>query len=97
MADIDGQLRMELDRAAKARQIMEDSTVKASFDQLEKELFEAMLATSADDASRREKIHMMLVFGRKWKNLFETMIETGKLAQLQLEQKRKLNLWSRHG
>lgn len=95
MADVDQQLRIELDRASRARAILEDSLVKQSFDDLERELIEAMISTSAEDAFRREKIHMMLVFGRKWRNTFASMIETGKLAELQLEEKRKFKLWSR--
>ncbi len=96
MADVDDlRLRKELDRAAKARSILEDSMVKESFELLEKELIEGLLATSADDALKREKLHMMLVYGRKWRNAFVSMVETGKLAALQLDEKRKLKLWGR--
>ena len=96
MADLDEQmLRKELERSARARTILEDSMVKESFELLEKELIEGLLATAADDAAKREKLHMMLVYGRKWRNLFTNMVETGKLAQIQLEEKRKLRLWGR--
>lgn len=96
MADLDEQiLRKELDRSARAKTILEDSMVKESFELLEKELIEGLLATAADDAPKREKLHMMLVYGRKWRGLFEIMVETGKLAQFQLEEKRKLRLWGR--
>ena len=97
MADVEGQLRRELDRAAKARTILEDSMVKESFELLEKELIEGLLSTAADDGLKREKIHMMLVFGRKWRNLFTSMVETGQLASLQLEEKRKFKMWGRYG
>jgi len=94
MDDI-AQLHKELERASRANSLLADSLMKESFETLERELMEGLLATSAEDASRREKIHMMLVYGRKWRNLLTSMVETGKLASLQLEEKRKLKIWGR--
>lgn len=88
-----GQLRKEMDRAQRAANILNDALVKEAFEALEKELIEGLIQTAADEDKKREKIHMMLLMGRKWANLFKSMVETGKLASLQLEEKRKLRLW----
>jgi hypothetical protein len=94
MADVvEAQLLKELARSARAKTILEDPMVKESFEMLEKDLIEGLLSTAADDGVKREKIHMMLVYGRKWRNLFASMVETGKLAELQLDEKRKFRLW----
>ena len=97
MDDIEINLREESARAHKAKQILEDPMVKDSFERLEKELIEGLIATPADATEKREKLHMMLVFGRKWRNTFASLIQTGHLADLQLEQKRKFKLWSNNG
>lgn len=95
--DDDVKLQDEMFRASQAKRILDDPLVKDSFEKLEKELIEGLLATAADDSARREKIHMMLVYGRKWRNTFASMIETGKLADMQLQERRKFKLWSRNG
>lgn len=89
------QLHEENFRAQRAKQILDDPFVKDSFESLERELMEGLIATSAEDSSKREKLHMMLVYGRKWRNTFQTLIETGKLAAFQLEEKRKFKMWGR--
>lgn len=89
------QLRAELDRAGRAKDLLGNVLLKESFEAIEKELFEGLMALSVDDTVRREKLHMMLVYGRRWRNLLTTMVETGKLAEMQLDEKRRFKLWSR--
>lgn len=88
-----GRLRGEVDRAQRATDVLNNALVKEAFEALEKELIEGLINTSADEDRKREKIHMMLLMGRKWVNLFKGMVETGKLAQFQLDEKRKFKLW----
>ena len=86
-------LRQEVDRAQRAADVLNNALVKEAFEALEKQLIEGLIQTSADEDRKREKIHMMLLMGRKWQGLFKNMMETGKLASLQLDEKRKLRLW----
>lgn len=86
-------LRAEVDRAQRAADVLNNVLVKEAFETLERELIEGLVQTSADEDRKREKIHMMLLMGRKWQNLFKGMVETGKLASMQLDDKRKLRLW----
>lgn len=92
MADLTLQ---EIERADRAKAVLDNPLVKESFDALERELIEGLAQTSIEDEKKREKIHTMLVYGRKWRNTFLGMIETGKLAAFQLEEKRRLKLWSK--
>ena len=86
-------LRKEVDRAQRAADVLNNPLVKEAFETLERELIEGLVQTSADEDRKREKIHMMLLMGRKWQHLFKSMVETGKLASMQLDDKRKLRLW----
>ena len=95
MDDIEATLRGELDRAGRAKAILNTPIIKESFEELERYLIEGLIATAADDSAKREKLHMMLVYGRKWRNTFETLVETGKMAEIQLAEKRKFKLFNR--
>ena len=94
MDDI-SRLNTENLRGKRAKQLLEDPLIKESFDLLERELVEGLIATPADEAVKREKLHMMLVYGRKWRNTFQIMIESGTLAQFDLDERRKFKLWGR--
>lgn len=91
MADIDR--RKEVDRGLHAAEVLNNALVKEAFETLERELTEQLCLTAADNEEKRKNIHMLLLAGRRFKSYFNSMVETGKLASLQLEDKRKLRLW----
>lgn len=86
-------LRQEIDRAQRASDLLNNKMLKEAFELLEKELIEGLIATPVDKEVTREKIHMMLAYGRKWKGYLTNIIETGKLATLQLDEKRKFRVF----
>ena len=93
MADLEEQKRyQELDRAEKAKAVLDNPMVKVALDDIEQEVLRMMENTHDDQLIL--KLHRMYVCSRKFRNTLVSHIETGKLAALQLEQKRKLKLWS---
>lgn len=93
MADLeDGKRYEEIERADRAKAVLENPLFTAAFQDLEKEILTGMENTH--DEALVKKLHLMFVLNRKLRNILTAHIETGKLAALQLEQKRKLKLWS---
>ena len=77
----------EVWRAEKARQLLEDEMIKGALDEIENAALENMLATPMEAVLLREKLWMMLGVVRKFRSIFQTHLETGKLAQAMLTDK----------
>ena len=92
MADLDEQKRMqEIARADRARELLNNDMLKDAFAAVEREILTAKEIVHAPDEV--QKLHMMFVCNRKVQNTLRGYIETGKLAGIQLEQKRKFKLF----
>ena len=82
-------LNQELNQANKAKQLFENPLLKDSFDKLRKLYSESLFNTGATELDAREKLWLAYnVVGKVEQNLLE-MIDTGKLAEKQLEDFRK--------
>tara|TARA_Y100000401_G_C8303693_1_gene215689 strand:+ start:344 stop:601 length:258 start_codon:yes stop_codon:yes gene_type:complete len=76
-------------QANKAKQLFENPLLKESFDKLKKLYSESLFNTGAKETETREKLWLAYnVIGKVEQNLLE-MIDTGKLANKQLEDFRK--------
>ena len=84
-----GKLQKEVSQANKAKQLFENPLLKESFDKLKKLYSESLFNTGAKETETREKLWLAYnVIGKVEQNLLE-MIDTGKLANKQLEDFRK--------
>lgn len=87
--DQQGKLQKEVSQANKAKQLFENPLLKESFDKLKKLYSESLFNTGAKETETREKLWLAYnVIGKVEQNLLE-MIDTGKLANKQLEDFRK--------
>ena len=73
-----------------AREILENEVFQSVFDDIEKEVIEQWTQTPARDAEGREKCYQYLMMLRKLKAQITATLETGKLAQLDLQHKQSL-------
>ena len=87
--DQEGKLQKEVSQANKAKQLFENPLLKESFDKLKKLYADSLFNTGAKETETREKLWLAYnVVGKVEQNLLE-MIDTGKLANKQLEDLRK--------
>ena len=87
--DQEGKLQKEVSQANKAKQLFENPLLKESFDKLKKLYSESLFNTGAKETETREKLWLAYnVIGKVEQNLL-AMIDTGKLANKQLEDFRK--------
>ena len=78
-----------MSQANKAKQLFENPLLKESFDKLKKLYADSLFNTGAKETETREKLWLAYnVVGKVEQNLLE-MIDTGKLANKQLEDFRK--------
>lgn len=75
---------------ARAREVLENEAFLWAFESTEKELIEAWKNSPARDEEGREKLYLMLQLLGKIKATLTNSMETGKLAQMELEHKRSL-------
>jgi len=95
MADLGEQkLYEEISRADQARALLENPLLASAFSDVEREILS--MKENTHDQVAVQKLHFMFVCNRKVQNILRAHIETGKMAAIQLEEKRKFNLlkWS---
>ena len=85
----------EINRAAHAEAVLKNPLVKEVLDRLEADIVKAWEGTNPRDQEARERGWMFYVTVRKFRNQFLSYIETGKMASVQLEEKRRFQLFSR--
>ena len=84
-----GKLQKEVSQANKAKQLFDNPLLQESFDKLKKLYADSLFNTGAKETEVREKLWLAYnVIGKVEQNLFE-MLDTGKLANKQLEDYRK--------
>ena len=84
------QLETEVERARQAREITEHPLWAEAFDAYRKRLMDEWAASPARDTDGREKLWLMVKTASAVERHLAEMLETGKLASIQLEQKRSL-------
>lgn len=83
-------LEKQLYDANRAREVLENEVFIQVWADVEQELTKAWLESPARDVEGREKIFLTLQMLRKLHRAVETSLETGKLAQKELEHKQTL-------
>ena len=87
-------LHEELQKAGQAQDLLNNPLLRSSLQQIEEQILRAMAATPTHERDKVQAVHALYVASQKFKNTLLAMIETGKLASLWLEEKRKFKLWS---
>ena len=82
-----------LHNGSRAKEILENEQFQAAFDSIEKEVIEQWTNSPARDSIGREKCWEYLMLLRKVKMHLTTTLETGKLAQLELQHQQ--TMWDR--
>lgn len=78
----------EVIRASSAERILNDPIVKEAFTDIEKDIVDRIALCPVVDSVSREKLCMMLSSLRMFKSVFESHIQTGKMAEFQLKEKK---------
>jgi hypothetical protein len=83
-------LEQRLARGDRAREILENEEFNSAFEAIQQEIIEQWKSAPARDAEGREKLYLMLKMGEKFKLALQSTMETGKLAQAELQHKQSL-------
>ena len=83
-------IEQRIHQGSRAREILENEEFIASFEAIEREVIEQWTNSPARDAEGREKLWQYLTMLRKIKAQLTTTLESGKLAQLDLQHKMTL-------
>ena len=78
--------RRERERASKAKQIIDNPLWDEAWIALESKLTEAWKSSQTGMAERRELIYMQLRAAAEVRGHIETVLETGQLAEMQLDE-----------
>ncbi len=74
----------------RAKEVLENEAFQWALDGIKQEVKDAWEHSPARDAEGREKLWMMLSLANKLELSIKSMLETGRLAELDLEHKRTL-------
>jgi hypothetical protein len=85
----EGKLRHDVERAAKAEALLRDPTLVEAFDTLETSFIEAWRNSSVADTDNRERIYHLLSALQALKGQIHSVIESGKVAQANLDNTKK--------
>lgn len=77
-------LAEKVDRAERARKIVEDPLVAEAFASLEKQVVEVWLGTKGDESEERDRAYVMGRLIRNLKEHFEAQMVEGKAAKRRL-------------
>lgn len=80
----EAQLRKDLTRGDRAKQLMEDPLVQEAINKIEQTLIEAWQNSHANDHEGRNNAYLMQRLLKNFKSEFERAIGTGKVAKKQL-------------
>jgi|TARA_Y100001938_G_C7980242_1_gene374008 hypothetical protein len=80
-------LRGEMDRGAKAKALLNNPMLKEAFEQLEKQYIEAWKISPNRDSEGRERIYLLMKSLDAVHAHLVSVLETGKLAEKQLNLK----------
>lgn len=83
-------LEERLHAGSRAKEVLENEAFIEAFDAIEKEVIEQWTNSPARDAVGRESLWTYLHLLRKVKTHLTTTLETGKLAQIELQHKQTL-------
>ncbi|MEK9575958.1 MAG: hypothetical protein VW014_00165 [Halieaceae bacterium] len=82
----EGQAREKIERSAKAEALLRNEILQDGFKYLEGQFIEAWRNSSVGDTESRERLYQLLQNLDALKGYFQSVIEDGKLAQMQLDE-----------
>lgn len=74
----------------RAKEVLENESFKWAFESIQEELTETWKNSPARDAEGREKIYLAIQILKKLQACLVSSLETGKLAEMELNHKRTL-------
>src|SRR5689334_3105216 len=83
-------IEQRLHDGSRAKEILENEQFQASFAAVEQEIIETWTNSPARDSTGREALWTYLHLLRKVKTHLQTTLETGKLAEIELNHKRNM-------
>jgi hypothetical protein len=83
-------LEQRLARGDRAREVLENEEFNLAFEAIQQEIIEQWKSAPARDADGREKLWTMLKLSDKLKAALTSTLETGKLAQAELQHKQSM-------
>lgn len=81
------ELEERINRGVKAREILDSEIYLEAYDTLRQEIIDQWQQSPARDVEGREKLYLMLGIIDKLRATMQTIMESGKLAQLELNHK----------
>jgi hypothetical protein len=76
----------EIKRGAEAEMVLNNAIYKEAFDLVEKGLIDAILSSALGDEATHNKIAISLQLLHKIKSSLRTVMETGKMAKIQVNE-----------
>ena len=83
----------EIQRGDMAKTVMSNPVFTEALDQIEKDILSAWEGTNPRDTEAREKAWAFYVASKKIRATLQSYIETGHMAVMQLEEKRRFNVF----
>ena len=77
----------ELSRAVSSEQILNNPLVIEAFQDIEKDVVDRIAICDVKDSAYREKLCLLLSSLRMFKSVFESHVQTGKMAEMTLKQR----------
>lgn len=81
--------RRESERGRKAQQIIDSPLWEEAWTTLESRLMDAWKSSRTGETERRELIYMQLRAAAEVRGHIETVLETGRLAEMQLDEQQR--------
>ena len=82
-------LQEEVRRSRRAREILEDPDIKLALDDMERAVVDKIAACPPVENVAQQKLCMLLSVTRLFRQVFQSHLETGKMAAFQLEEKKR--------
>lgn len=87
----EGKAREKVQRASKAEALLRNEILQDGFDYLESQFIGAWRNSAVADTESRERLYQLLQNLDALKGYFQSVIEDGKLAQMQLDEIKRRN------
>ena len=84
------ELEHRINRGSRAKEIIENEIYQEAFEALEQEILLQWGESPARDQEGREKLYLMLGITRRVKAILQSVMETGKLAEVELVHKQTM-------
>ena len=80
----------EQHRARRSKEILNDPMVAGALDEIEKAVVDNIANCPVQEVLLQQQLCMLLVINRKFRRVFQSHMETGKLADFELEKKKRV-------